>query len=396
MPEGFFVSETHLQFRQQRPTATMGALPPHRRLFTAHIHHPINWGFRVIRTLRTSLLVLVPVLSMAATAKPWKVFLLFGQSNMHGGSTSDAEDRKTNPRVKVLAYDNCSSNGRTYDNWYTAAPALHSCGNGVGLGDWFGKAIADSLPNDTIALIPCAISGVDISFFSKGVVSSRRKEFSIPPDNKWDGAYPWMLERLKLAQQKGEIAGILLHQGEADWTDTARTKWPGRVAKIVSDLKSDLKFGDVPVLIGELRQDSKACCAAHNPVVATAAKTVPNGHVVSSSGLEASTDVYHLTSPGNREFGKRYAVAMASALKPTTATLPRQAMVGRWSLVRTSTGSVVRFETSQTRIELRDLRGGLVARGSGTQLAIPSNRGALLLTAIEPNGATRGILPLSR
>jgi hypothetical protein len=256
--------------------------------------------------------------------------------------------------------------------------------------------VADSFPDDTIALVPCAIGGVDISFFSKGVISSRRKEFAIPPDNQWAGAYPWMLERLKLAQQKGEIAGILLHQGESDWRDTARTKWPGRVAKIVSDLKSDLKFGDVPVLIGELRQDSKACCGAHNPFVATAAKTVPNGHVVASRGLEAGNDAFHLTSVGYRDLGKRFAAEMIKALKTSAVSdnhVPASA--GRWNMSRTANGILVEFASPQVRIEVRDLNGGLLAAGAGDRLSIPFDRGVLLLTAVGSTGTTTALLPIS-
>ncbi|HNY32271.1 MAG TPA: sialate O-acetylesterase [Fibrobacteria bacterium] len=338
-------------------------------------------------------LLLAATSSPAAPTRPWKVFLLFGQSNMHGGSTSDAEDRKTNPRVKVLSYDNCTQNGRKYNQWATAAPALHSCGTGVGLGDWFGKVLADSLPEDTIALIPCAVSGVDISFFSKGVTSSRRKDFSIPPDNHWTGAYPWMLERLKLAQEKGQIAGILLHQGEADWTDTARTRWPGRVAKIVGDLKEDLKFPDVPVLIGELRQDSKACCGAHNPYVATAAKTVPNGWVVSSKGLEPGGDAYHLTSPGNREFGKRYATAMLQALPKSSVDRGRGGVVPTWNLVQGSDRSWLRFSSPQDWIQVGTPDGRWISQGFGDQIAIPHHHGLLLIRVRNGNDHRSWLLP---
>lgn len=339
------------------------------------------------------LVAFLPFLCLGASPRPWKVFLLFGQSNMHGGSTSDAEDRKTNPRVRVLGYNDCSSNGRKYNQWAIAAPALHSCGNGVGLGDWFGKVLADSLPSDTIALIPCAVSGVDISFFSKGVTSSRRKDFSIPPDNHWTGAYPWMLERLKLAQEKGEIAGILLHQGEADWTDTARTRWPGRVAKIVTDLKADLKFGDVPVLIGELRQDGNACCGAHNSHVATASKTVPNGWVVSSKGLEASTDAYHLTSPGNREFGKRYAAAMLKALPKPSLAERESAPAHAWKLVSGSSGWILEFEFAQDQIQVGSLDGKWLAQGSGSRIVLPPHHGLLLVRAQNRNSHRSWLLP---
>ena len=202
-----------------------------------------------------------------------------------------------------------------------------------------------------------------------------------------------MLERLKLAQEKGEIAGILLHQGEADWTDTARTRWPGRVAKIVTDLKADLKFGDVPVLIGELRQDGNACCGAHNSHVATASKTVPNGWVVSSKGLEASTDAYHLTSPGNREFGKRYAAAMLKALPKPSLAERESAPAHAWKLVSGSSGWILEFEFAQDQIQVGSLDGKWLAQGSGSRIVLPPHHGLLLVRAQNRNSHRSWLLP---
>ncbi|MEK7393546.1 MAG: sialate O-acetylesterase [Fibrobacterota bacterium] len=349
---------------------------------------------------KVALLFLLPALSFGASEKPWKVFLLFGQSNMAGGAASDAEDRKTNPRVKMLAYTNCSSQGLTYNSWYTAAPNLHGCGTGMGLGDWFGRIVADSFKTDTIALIPCAVPGVDISFFSKNVVSSRRKDFSIPPDNHWTGAYPWMLERLKKAQEKGVISGILFHQGEADWSDTARKLWVNRVATVVKDLKADLGFADVPFLAGELRSQlsrstNQSCCYTHNTYVATLAKTVPNGHLVSSQGLDAANDAYHLTAVGNREFGKRYAAAMIAALPKSSEVQVRPGAVNiGWSLSRGSRESVLRFETELERIEVFDLQGRLVAQGAGRELRFANGSAILRFRAKGVNGSSQGIFAL--
>lgn len=355
-------------------------------------------GVNVVRNrLGVVLCLLLPALSFGAESKPWKVFLLFGQSNMAGGAASEAQDRVTNPRVKVLAYNNCSNQGRTYNQWYTAAPSLHMCGTGMGLGDTFGRILGDSLKSDTIALVPCAVPGVDISFFSKNVVSSRRKDFSIPPDNHWTGAYPWMLERMKLAKAKGDIAGILFHQGEADWTDTARKVWVSRVAQIVKDLKVDVGFGDVPFLAGELRArlnrtTNESCCSAHNPYVATLAKTVPNGHMVSSQGLDAANDAYHLTAAGNREFGKRYAAAMIAALPKSSAVVARSGVADiGWSVSRGPRESVLRFEADLDRIEVFDLQGRLVARGAGRELRLATVPGVLRMRARGTQGSSQGV-----
>jgi Carbohydrate esterase, sialic acid-specific acetylesterase len=98
------------------------------------------------------------------------VYLLIGQSNMEGQPKPEAADRAIESRVKVLQYDDCTNFARKYDQWYTAIPPLHSCFAGVGPGDYFGKTLAAAYPEATIGLVPCAISGVDIDMFRKGVV----------------------------------------------------------------------------------------------------------------------------------------------------------------------------------------------------------------------------------
>lgn len=236
-----------------------------------------------------------------------QIFLLFGQSNMEGTPKPEAEDSAENPRVRVLAYTNCA--GREYNHWYTATPPLHSCGFGVGPGDHFGKAMAEAWPNDTIGLVPAAIAGVDIDFFRKGVVSKRRNEFRIPPDNARSGAYEMLVEKARLAQQSGKIRGILFHQGESD---TGNGEWPGKVAEVVRDLRADLGLGlDVPFVAGEVLYSG--CCASHNPLVGKLPKEVPNAYVVSAEGLQGM-DNAHFDLAGQRELGRRYAKAVLEAL----------------------------------------------------------------------------------
>jgi hypothetical protein len=328
----------------------------------------------------------------AAEARPWKIYLLFGQSNMVGGATPTSQDVFNNPRVKVLAYNNCS--GRTYNEWYTATGSLH-CNPGFGLGDWFGKVVADSLKDDTLALIPCAISGVPIDFFQKGVISSRRKEFSIPPDNHWDGAYPWVVDRLTKALQKGQMAGILLHQGEADWTPELQKAWQGKVTGIYADLKKDLGFGDVPFLIGELRADAKACCGGNNAYIAQTAKALPQGYVISSANLTVNSDQYHFDGDGLREFGKRYASAYLQALKNATGFAGNAgAAPAPWVLREAGVIRTLEFAAPQDRIRILDAKGKRIAEGAGRSLRIPgpTRPGLLFFQAKSGTAITMGTL----
>lgn len=246
----------------------------------------------------------------ASTADPnfW-VFLLIGQSNMEGQPKPTAEDAMTDPRVKVLGYDSCPNIPRAYNAWYKATPPLHSCYAGVGPGDYFGKTLAEAFPEATIGLVPVAISGVDIDFFRKDVVSARRSEFKIPPDNHWAGAYEWVLERARLAQQTGVIRGIIFHQGESD---TGQTVWVDKVKGMVTDLRADLGLGDVPFLAGEVLYTG--CCSSHNPIINQLPAQISNTFVISADGL-AGQDEAHFDLAGQRELGVRYGNKMVELLR---------------------------------------------------------------------------------
>ncbi len=236
-----------------------------------------------------------------------QIFLLIGQSNMEGTPKPESVDQAVEPRVRVLGYDDC--NGRTYNRWAPASPPLHRCWVGVGPADSFGKAMAEAWPEATIGLVPAALSGVDIDIFRKGVVSKRRKEFKIPPDDARSGAYEMVIERARLAQQNGHIRGILFHQGESD---TGNSEWVGKVRELVSDLRKDLGLGDdVPFVAGELLYSG--CCASHNRLVQELPSSIPNAYVVSAEGL-AGMDNYHFDLAGQRQLGRRYADAILQAL----------------------------------------------------------------------------------
>lgn len=230
-----------------------------------------------------------------------QVFLLIGQSNMEGVPAPQAADLVVSANIEVLGYD-ASCQGRSWNTWGPAIPPLHRCWAGVGPGDGFAKALAVAWPNAKIGLVPGAISGVDIDFFRKGIVSARRNEFQIPPDNQATGAYSMVLERAKLAQQTGVIRAILFHQGESD---SGQQVWVSKVAEMVADLREDLGLGeDVPFLAGEVYRAGQT--AGHNTVVNQLPGAIPNAHVISSEGLNGS-DQYHFDLAGQRELGRRYA-----------------------------------------------------------------------------------------
>jgi hypothetical protein len=245
------------------------------------------------------------------------VFLLIGQSNMEGVPPAQAQDTTPNQRVKVLALRDCPQRSQVHDQWYTASPSLHTCANTLGPGDYFAKTLADALPNVTIGLVPDAIAGVDIDIFRKGVISARRGEWSLPPDNRRNSAYETVVERAKLAQQVGVIKGILFHQGESD-SGGGQQVWLGKVKDMLDDLKVDLALpNNLPFLAGELLYSPPGCCGGFNTAIGQLPSMIPGAVVIRANGLNAfqgDGGTLHFDTAGQREFGRRYAQAMLGAL----------------------------------------------------------------------------------
>ena len=276
-----------------------------------------------------SVAALMLSLATAASAQSPKfhVFLLIGQSNMEGVPLPQAIDNVTDPRILALAYNNCTWTvpAHTYGQWYLAKPPLHSCYLGVGPGDYFAKTLLPNLPaGDSIGLVPCAIAGVDIDFFRKGIVSARRSQFTIPPDNLDSSAYDFVLRRARMAQQRGVIDGIIFHQGESD---VGSPTWLTKVKEMVTDLRTDLSLPNLPFVAGELAYDG--CRSTHNSIIAHIPDTISNSAVVSaaldssiywSSGVPGlglyQTDHLnaHFNLEAQRELGRRYAEKMMPLL----------------------------------------------------------------------------------
>jgi uncharacterized repeat protein (TIGR02543 family) len=254
----------------------------------------------------------------------FKVFLCFGQSNMSGGTgvSPDNESKKITPRVKVLGFATSASGNisRTANEWSDACEPMH-CGDGVnamGPSYAFGKVLADSLPNDTIGLIPCGQWGVGIEYFQKGGIYTGNKP-SVPGGNN---VYDWMLEKCQVAQERGVFSGIILHQGESNSGDE---DWPAKVKDIVDDLKSDLSItDDIPVVAGELLYSG--CCPGHNTLVNKIPETIPNSYVASANGLSGGGTIpeLHFNQAGYRELGKRYAIEMLKGLRLSAPSSPLQ------------------------------------------------------------------------
>ena len=246
------------------------------------------------------------------------LFLCFGQSNMEGQGTIEAEDTIVNNRFMVYQALDCSNLGRTKEKWYKAVPPTCQCNSKLSPADYFGRTMVQYLPDSiTVGIINVAIGGCDIRIFDKDIYmdyDSTYKEdwFTTKVRDYEYNPYQYLIDLATEAQKDGVIKGILLHQGE---TNTKQIEWISYVKKIYNDMLQDLSLhaDSVPLLAGELVAIEGSCCSSMNEVIDQLPDSLPTAHVISSLGCPAQ-DKAHFNSEGYRILGRRYAKAMLSIL----------------------------------------------------------------------------------
>lgn len=248
------------------------------------------------------------------------VFLCFGQSNMEGFPGLEDQDRgPVDERFEMLAAVDFKEQGRTQGQWYPAVPPLSRPGAGIGPADYFGRTLVSNLPPAMrVGVVNVAVAGCKIELFEKESFQDYAK--TAP---KWmtniiaaygGNPYQRLLEMGRLAQKRGVIRGILLHQGESNTNDR---QWPKKVQGVYTNLLNDLglKAEEVPLIAGEVvPADQKGVCASMNKIIDELPQTIPTAHVVSSAGCEARSDHLHFSPAGYRELGSRYAATILPLL----------------------------------------------------------------------------------
>jgi hypothetical protein len=247
------------------------------------------------------------------------IFLCFGQSNMEGNAKAEVQDSTVDPRFQVMEAVNCPNLSREKGKWYAAVPPLCRCRTGLTPADYFGRTLLENLPKGVkVGVINVAVGGCKIELFDKYHYQdyvSTAPSWMIGMIKEYDGnPYGRLVEMAKLAQKDGIIKGILLHQGESNTGDST---WPQKVKLVYNNLLQDLdlKPNSIPLLAGEVvSEDQGGACASMNKIIATLPETIPNAHVISSTGCPQRGDKLHFTAAGYRELGKRYGTKMLSLL----------------------------------------------------------------------------------
>lgn len=277
---------------------------------------------------RITSLLMATMLCLASFAQDpnFHIYLAFGQSNMEGNATPEAQDKTGVPaRFKMMAAVNFSNPARTKGKWYTAVPPLCRQGTGLTPCDYFGRTLCEKLPeNITIGIINVAIGGTKIEGFMQDKVAQYIASMN-PSSEDWlinyfkaydNDPYKRLIDMAKIAQKDGVIKGILLHQG---CSNNGQADWPQKVKTIYDRMLNDLALSpdEVPLLVGELvGQAEGGSCYGHNSAcIAKMPNYVKNCYIISSKGCPQRGDGLHFTAEGYREMGRRYAEAMLDFLE---------------------------------------------------------------------------------
>jgi hypothetical protein len=224
------------------------------------------------------------------------LYIMAGQSNMAGRAVIGPQDTNTNPRILVL--DSVGS-------FVTAQEPLHhdvSARQGLDCGLSFAQNLLPQLPSNVrIGLLPCAVGSSSVE---QWLGDSLLGNVHI---------YSSMMQSVRVAQQRGTLAGLLWFQGEANADDTSSRNYGKKLSLLVEKIRRDCGWPSLPVLSGKLPP------FMHQPYrdsvnygIAKAAAQLPGFFLVQTDDLSCGPDSLHFDAQAQRLLGQRFARFAAS------------------------------------------------------------------------------------
>lgn len=265
----------------------------------------MTWRALLMPCLCSLLGVALPAVAQSSRAhssapKNLHLFLLVGQSNMAG--RGEIEDRDRAPIDHVFALD-------ARGEWVPALDPLHwdKPSAGVGLGRSFAVEYLKRHPGASIGLIPAACGGSPIASWAPG------EYFDGTHSHPYDDA----IARARRAAPSGTLKGILWHQGESDRSPEQAARYEEALTALIQRFRRDLQAPKVPFVIGQLGQfvgagPWDAAGLEVDRAQRSVAAKLPLSAFVSSDELTSNPDNLHFDAASLREFGRRYALALAS------------------------------------------------------------------------------------
>jgi hypothetical protein len=173
----------------------------------------------------------------AETAKPIKVFLLGGQSNMAGQLKeywADVQAPYKDPFPQIQRWQN------KRNQWAPLAPT-HRLGPEIA----FGHAIAKALPNEEVRLIKYAANGTALYNDWAPIDGPQYIGFMT--------AARGALADLEANQVPYEISGMLWLQGESDAVENMGAAYEKNLGAFIDHMRIEFKTPEMPFIIARVR-----------------------------------------------------------------------------------------------------------------------------------------------
>lgn len=269
-----------------------------------------------MKLLRSSLFsgirysIMTVTATLCAAAALWAkadvpLFLFSGQSNMTGLGTAvsdlTADQKKPVENIKI----DCVSDGNT-KKWTTLGPGFGSSSSQFGPELFFGRTLADSMPDRKIAFIKDAKSGTYLGQSGGWLPPSSGGPGTLYKNmmNHIDAALKSFNDAFDTSEYTPRWAGFVWHQGEFDGMDqNLANKYETNLTNLIKDIREKAGTDSLPIIIpmitGTMWQHKDIIQAAE---IAVAKKTV-NADTMNTEGYVLSDGV-HYNSASMEKIGR--------------------------------------------------------------------------------------------
>jgi len=217
--------------------------------------------------------------SLLVAEEKMDLYLLIGQSNMAGRAPIVNRDEGVIERCFLLNGQDEFEPAPPLNRYSTIRKGLNM--QKMNPGYSFSKAMLKEDPKMAIGLVVNAKGGSSIKQWTR--------------DDKF---YQEALRRMRAATEKGNLRGVLWHQGETDHKDP---EYLDKLRELVKNLRNDLQSPKFPFVAGQVNNAKEV-----NDQIAKLPSKVSQTGVVKLQGLTAM-DRWHFDAKSMKILGERYA-----------------------------------------------------------------------------------------